>query len=314
MDQPRVSIITPSYNQGQFIAETINSVLTQNYANLEYIIIDGGSTDQTLEVIRRYADDPRLSWISEPDEGMSHALNKGFARCTGEFMTWLNSDDVFIGQPVPETVAYFQANPQAVLVYGQAMFTKPDGSPCEGVDLMGSPFDFVKMLSGENVCIPQPGTFWRRSLWEQVGAIREDLQYVMDCDYWLRASRYGELHYIPHLYSACRQHEEAKTVKHDVLAWLEREKLYQELRQLPDLYPEVVQYQRLIESDYAWNLAQVLARKGDDKTARVYLKRALRQSPPRLRMVLMLFYGIDLWSGVPVSEYVNAMWRKLKGV
>src|SRR5687767_8454812 len=120
---PLVSIITPSFNQGAFIAETIESVLGQDYPHLEYIIIDGGSNDNTLEVIRRY-DDPRLTWISGPDRGMTHALNKGFRRSNGQIMGWLNSDDVFLGKSVvSETVAYLQAHPEADLVYGDAIYT-----------------------------------------------------------------------------------------------------------------------------------------------------------------------------------------------
>src|SRR5258708_6136901 len=105
---PLVSIVTPSFNQGQFIRETIESVLTQDYPNIEYWVIDGGSTDETLAILREYEGDPRFHWLSEPDKGQSDAINKGLVRCHGEIFAWLNSDDVFIKEALGHVVAGWQ--------------------------------------------------------------------------------------------------------------------------------------------------------------------------------------------------------------
>src|SRR5579872_2956802 len=114
---PLVTIVTPSYNQGRFIRATIESVLTQDYPNIEYIIMDGASTDETADVVRPYLD--RLTFVSEPDRGQSHAINKGFARARGEIVAWLNSDDLFLPGAVRRAVEAFRAAPQSGVVYGE---------------------------------------------------------------------------------------------------------------------------------------------------------------------------------------------------
>jgi glycosyltransferase involved in cell wall biosynthesis len=307
--QPLVSLITPSYNQGTFIAETIESVLAQDYPHLEYRIIDGGSTDDTLDIIQSYASDPRLSWISEADEGMSHALNKGFRRAKGSIMGWLNSDDVLIGQPISATVAHFTAHPEISLIYGQVIFTHADGSPT-GL-MMGAPFNLVDVLS-DSISIPQPGTFWRRSLWEQVGEIREDLHYAMDVDYWVRASRQGRFYFMPEIRATYRQHLQSKTGSQDAKAWLERQQITQDLLRQPQLYPELQNQRRLLESNLALGLAQVHLRAANHPLARRYAWQALKKSPARRRWFYLLAFFVDTLLGTKLAEEMSRLWRKLK--
>jgi glycosyltransferase involved in cell wall biosynthesis len=178
---PRISIITPSYNQGQFIEETIRSVLLQDYSNLEYIIIDGGSTDKTIEVIKKY--EPWITyWVSEKDRGQCHAINKGFARASGDIFGWLCSDDVLAPGALHQ-VAGNLSNKTSSMVVGASIITN-------GPDTLEGSFDrrqpsFAEMAYDVKT-LPQPSTFWTRDLWQAAGPLREDLYFVMDYDLWLR--------------------------------------------------------------------------------------------------------------------------------
>ncbi|GGF20538.1 glycosyltransferase family 2 protein [Hymenobacter cavernae] len=185
---PKISVITPSFNQGQFIEETILSVLGQNYPNLEYIIVDGGSTDETVKIIRKYED--KLSyWVSEKDNGQSHAINKGFARATGDIICWLNSDDMYM----PNVLSYVaqQLNPEEnSLLFGNCLHFKKDhaGVMAYGSDVVGE----SKMYPLESRdYIIQPSTFWTKKAWDTVGSLREDVHYAFDWEWFLRAQKLG---------------------------------------------------------------------------------------------------------------------------
>jgi glycosyltransferase involved in cell wall biosynthesis len=208
---PLVSIITPSYNQAQFLEETIRSVLAQDYPNLEYIIVDGGSTDGSLEIIQRYAD--RLAWwVSEPDRGQTDALNKGFARARGEVFAWLNSDDTYLPGAISQAVACLETHPQAALVYGDADLVDEQGR------VLG-PFparqtDLKHMLRG-SVHIPQQASFFRGGLWPKVGPLDPSFYFAMDYDLWLRLAGYGIFVYTPQRWANFRLHGGAKTTLSD---------------------------------------------------------------------------------------------------
>lgn len=180
-DWPRISIVTPSYNQGRFIEETIQSVLSQNYPNLEYIIIDGGSTDNSVDIIRKY--ESQLSyWVSEKDNGQSHAINKGLARATGEIMAYLNSDDVYAPNALRIAAETLRGKGRAILIGSSIMTHGPDS--LEGVQDNRKPtWDEIIY---EARTFPQPSVFWTRSLWDAAGPITENLYYVMDYELWVK--------------------------------------------------------------------------------------------------------------------------------
>jgi glycosyltransferase involved in cell wall biosynthesis len=197
---PLVSIITPSYNQGAFVEATILSVLEQDYSNLEYLVVDGASTDETQEILRRYRG--RLRWISEPDEGQAHAINKGFARTRGEILGWLNSDDVYTPGAISAVVEYLVAHPEVMLVYGDANFIDADGvvvGPCAHVE----PFDLHRLIHHSDFIV-QPATFFRRSAFEAVGRLDESLHWAMDYDLWLKIGRRYQAAYLPRLMANSR--------------------------------------------------------------------------------------------------------------
>lgn len=183
-DYPKITIITPSYNQGQFIEATIRSVLAQNYPNLEYFIFDGGSTDNTIDVIKKY-DKYITYWESQKDKGQSHAINKGFKVASGDIIGWLNSDDLFFPETLQRVANYFKDKNYRKILYG------------EGIYLLDKYQLAIKnttaRLSNKHpitLCdfIIQPSTFWGRTVVEEVGELDEDLHYGFDWDWFIKAN------------------------------------------------------------------------------------------------------------------------------
>lgn len=200
-----VSIITPSYNQAKFLERTIRSVLEQDYPNIEYLVVDGASTDGSVDIIRRYAD--HLAWwVSEKDSGQSEAVNKGLRRARGEIVGWLNSDDVYLPGAVSSVVAAFQSHPEAGLVYGDALAIDAEG---KSFNLMRArPYSLVDLMAFNIIC--QPAAFMRRSVLEQVNYLDPTYHLLMDNLLWMCMARVAPLVYVPQTWAAARYHEQAK--------------------------------------------------------------------------------------------------------
>lgn len=184
---PKISIITPSYNQGQFIEETILSVLGQQYENLEYILIDGGSNDNTIDIIKNYENQISY-WISEKDSGQSEAINKGFAKASGDIVMWLNSDDVLMPGILNKISSYFH-NDFPCLWFGNCiMFSEEKGVSSSGSNLV---FASKTYQLEDTDYIIQPSSLWNRKALEIVGGVNEELYYTMDWEWYLRAKNSG---------------------------------------------------------------------------------------------------------------------------
>lgn len=182
----KISIITPSYNQGEFIEKTILSVIEQPYQNIEYIIIDGGSTDNTVDIIKKYEE--RISyWVSEPDKGQSDALNKGFAKANGNVFAWINSDDYYESDIFDKVMKKFN-DPNVFILNGNCMMHYSDSERTH-IDKSGF-INTSRMLKywKPYFCPPQPSIFFRRVVWEEVSPLNECLNYSMDLDLWLKMS------------------------------------------------------------------------------------------------------------------------------
>ncbi len=203
---PRVSIITPSYNQADFLEYTIQSVLRQDYLNLEYGIVDGGSTDGSLDILKRY--DSQLSWwISEPDQGQAQAINKGMARTSGDFIAWINSDDVYLPNAITQAVTSMEEF-DVDLVYGDAVTIDEAGYPLN--ELMFSDWDLSDLLRFRVIC--QPAVFMKREVWEEVGGLNSDLHYMLDHQLWIKIASRFRVKHIPSFWAASRSHGQAKNV------------------------------------------------------------------------------------------------------
>jgi len=215
---PLVSIITPSFNQAEFLRRTIDSVLSQDYPNLEYIIIDGGSTDGSQDIIKEYQD--RLAyWESSPDKGQTDAINKGFAKAAGKYLAWLNSDDIYHPGAISEAVAYLETHPGVGLVYGDCTFI--DARDRTIGCFPAAQTDYERLRRGY-VHIPQQASFFRAALWQEVGPLDPSFYFAMDYDLWVRLAKEAPLVYLPGLvWASFRLHGDAKTIAADAQCWPE---------------------------------------------------------------------------------------------
>lgn len=209
MQYPKISIVTPSYNQADYLEVTIQSVLRQDYPDLEYLVVDGGSTDGSVEIIHKYQD--RIAWwVSEPDRGQADAINKGFKRATGDIIAWLNSDDIYLPGTLFRAAERMSSNPEAGMVYADAL----------SIDAKGRPFNTLQfpvwgledLLRFHIIC--QPSVFMRRSLLEEVGNLNEDYHYMLDHYLWLKIAARSPILHAAEFWSAARHHSAAKNVEH----------------------------------------------------------------------------------------------------
>ncbi len=213
---PLVSIITPSFNQGRFIRRTIESVLSQDYPKLEYLVMDGGSTDETLDILRSYGN--RLTWRSGPDGGQADAVNGGISLARGEILGWLNSDDTYQPGAVRAAATYLTAHPATAVIYGDGYYIDEQ----DRVIGMYPTEDFDRDRLAKACFICQPAAFFRRSAIETVGGLDTRLQYCMDYELWIRLGRRFPIDRIPHALANSRQYPQTKT-------WAQRDRLFEEL-------------------------------------------------------------------------------------
>lgn len=219
-----VSVVTPSLNQGRFIRAAIDSVLAQDYPDIEYLVVDAGSTDGTLETLASYGD--RIQWISEPDRGQADGVDKGIRRLSGDVIGWLNADDVYLPDAVSTAVSVLREHPNSAGVYGQAQYIDVDGAvigPCDQVE----PFDADRLVNVLDFIV-QPATFFTRVAYTASGGLDRTLDYCLDYDLWIRMAKAAPFQFVPSILAGVRIYPETKTASgglprlHEIEAMIRR--------------------------------------------------------------------------------------------
>lgn len=211
-----VSIITPSFNQARYIEQTIQSVLSQDYPHIEYLIVDGGSSDGTIDILKKY--ETRLSWISESDRGQTDAINKGFGRAQGDILAWINSDDTYEPGAVAAAVRYLREHPEVGMVYGDCNYIDDAGMV---IGKFHSAQTNYRLLRRGYTHIPQQTMFFRAELWKEVGPLDPSFYFAMDYDLWTRIAARTQIKYVPDIRANFRLHSFGKTLLADDRCWPE---------------------------------------------------------------------------------------------
>jgi glycosyltransferase involved in cell wall biosynthesis len=273
---PRVTIVTPSYNQGQYIEETIKSVITQDYPNLEYIIIDGGSTDNSVEIIQKY-DKWIKFWISEPDKGQADAINKGFQKSSGDYIGWLNSDDILYPAAIHRVIEEFLAYPDVDLIYGdneQGLNLGPESRP-----LFGSQIEFSQMLRTLQVPIPQLGSLWKRTVIDQIGNLDIRWQVILDREFFTRAAQRCRLRYLPGVLGFFRNHEHSKSILLSRIWLSELPLMYSEFFNRVDLSKDLKNLRGETMGAMFLTCASIAYQCGEIRLAAIDITRAITYDP-----------------------------------
>jgi glycosyltransferase involved in cell wall biosynthesis len=277
---PTLSVVTPAYNQGQFLRDTIESVLAQDYPNIEYVVLDDGSTDDTPKILAEYGD--RFVWETQPNMGQTPTINKGWGMSSGEIIAWLNSDDTFYDQSsVSQAMEFLMDRPEVGIVFGDSMFTDETGNHLEPSPPQPA-FDYVRFVEECNNTVAQPSTFIRRDVIEKVGNLDSRYYYTMDWDLWIRAGLYFTIEHVKKIWSTYRLHSESKTVAHAVKAAPELEYMYDKFFSRDDLSPEILKIKRKAMMNMAYRSAGYYLNGGNRSAASRMARKALSYNPAGL--------------------------------
>jgi glycosyltransferase involved in cell wall biosynthesis len=309
-DLPLVSIVTPTYNQARFLEETILSVLGQDYPRIEHIVIDGGSVDGTLDVIREYAG--RLAfWTSERDQGQADAINKGFRMIRGDVFAYINSDDTYVPGAVSRAVRWFAEHPDVEMICGDANLIDEEGRVLDV--LRGRGFDYRAFVCQKAGFINQPSTFMRRSVLAKAGFLNPSLYYNLDFEYWLRVGRVCRIEYVPAVFSNFRIHPASKTMRSKSVIAEEFVKVYEEfLREYGD--------DASIRDIREEALAGAYATAGEmayggllPGEARKYLRESFRRNPRNVFNAELVFKYVTSLGGRRAIRLSREVYERLTG-
>ncbi len=279
-----VSIITPSFNQAAYLEQTIRSVLEQDYPDVEYLIVDGGSSDGSLEIIRRHAN--RLAWwVSEKDSGQAEAINKGFAHARGDIVAWLNSDDYYLSGAVRAAVKSFELHPQAALIHGNMLAVEEHG---QTINILR----YHQLSLEDLLCfqiIGQPAAFMRRSALDKAGGLDPTLHFLLDHQLWIKLARQGEIIHVDETWAAARYHGQAKNRARAAEFGREAFRILDWASKDPGLAPALAQVARRARASAERVDARYLLDSGESWSALRAWMRALVTHPPTALARLNLF-------------------------
>jgi glycosyltransferase involved in cell wall biosynthesis len=279
---PLVSIITPSYNQVQFLEGTILSVLGQDYSPIEYILIDGGSTDGSLEIIHKYSDH-FASWISEPDQGQVDAINKGLHMASGDIVAWINSDDLYMVGAVREAVETLMQNPKVGMVYADGIMVDAQGKLLDRHTYRT--YDVLDLLCFE--VLLQPTVFMRRGVLEAVGYLSDEYDLILDHEMWVRFANHSPILHVPSFWAVERTHESAKTIAQASAFVSEAERMIEKAEKSQSLGALVTRERRLIYASLHAFATRRLIDAGEYRLAAQHLFKTFKLAP---RVFLKYWY------------------------
>jgi glycosyltransferase involved in cell wall biosynthesis len=285
---PLVSVVTPSYNQAEYLEETILSVLGQDYPNIEYIIIDGDSTDGSVDIIRKY-EEQLMYWVSEPDEGQADAINKGWRIARGQYLTWLNADDVLLPDAITRCVQFLEESPDSMMVYGD-VYHIDQYSEILGLQVTHE-FNYMTVIRSAVNPVMQPGFLVRREALDTAGELNPKLQFGLDFEYWLRLGCVAAIRYTGFPVARFRVHPTSKTTNQQSVMASERIQMFEAVFARDDLHEDL----QSLESESLCNV-RLIAANGylkalDGRSARRCVLEAMRLNPASLspRVVWTLF-------------------------
>ncbi len=285
---PLVSIITPSYNQAAYLEQTLRSVLDQDYKPIEYLVVDGASTDGSPEIIQRYAD--RLAWwVSERDAGQAEAINKGLRRAQGEIVAWLNSDDMYLPGAIAQAAAALGADSSLGMVFGDALTIDPQGEALNRLSF--GDWGLAELLRFRIIC--QPAVFLRRAVLEQAGPLDPNYHFMLDHHLWLRMARLAPVRHVPAVWAAARHHPGAKNVAQAPGFARETLRLLEWLQAQPDLALRLQADRRRIEAGaYRLEARYLLDGSQPGPALRSYGKALVRDAGYTLQHAHRIFYAL----------------------
>lgn len=307
---PLVSIVTPSYNQAGFLEETIRSVLNQDFPNIEYIIIDGGSSDGSLDIIRKYED--RLAyWVSEQDRGSSEAVNKGWRRSQGDYIWILSSDDMLVTPgAISALVRYLEDRPDVAFVYGDIYYMDENG---QVIGREKFPDYTLLKLMLEKRRYPFPGCLMRRSVLDTVGYFDTDFRSADDLNYFIRIALHHKMGHLEQFTGYFRVHPQASTQARLLLHGEEIIQVYEKLLQSPDAPPEILLHEREIRGMAYYKAAYCCCRSGRAQQARTHVLRAFQCYPQYMSSpTLWVMLGLTLLGDRGMARAISALSASLR--
>jgi len=308
--QLKISLVTPSFNQSDYLPLTIESVLDQNYSNLEYIIIDGGSSDQSVAIIKKY-ESSLTYWISEPDRGQSDAINKGWKRIQGDIVGYLNSDDLLLPGSLERVSDFFEKNKEVDFIYGNAIYIDASGEKIGRLN--GYPYNLRLLLFRKNM-IPQPAMFFRKKVLDDVGYLDESFHYTMDFDFSLRTAHHHTIEYIPCDLAAMRLHRDAKSVSLQYLFYLDELKALKQFFSHPHVSENIKKYENEAYARCYLRGSDMLYKKGEFAESRQVAITGLRLSPLVVLNIRNLVLCLSIVTGFDFYQFGVRMKTRIKRI